>query len=484
MLRVLFGALAMLAVLSGNAHADMIDDVIRLYNPKLVSARAVIECLADGGSAVNCATTELTEGELSTDPDISNIVALIEAVNDNDYPTVVARAGLGIACAWVDFEGKAVVCNDFAAEALQLGIAAAGEAADLGKDVAEAFASLGTSLACTGDILCSSDSASEYDPSVEWDRCFTSRVREGVIARLSASDAWSDLSHNAPSPRAVQINGHSVTVFLFKEGSVAGECFNPRLLAVSQAMLGSSNGQQFAQQTRQAFLPMFERYKTLVEQGAAEFLDDAQSEHHNAQQVWLIAAQTNAAEIFGGVAGNNMPLMQFGAVMARRNACVSALNRPAAQMLAAWADAGHRIASGQQAGPFDAQNWPSNAPQAWCANTFTPALQTALQGRQTAYEQARTEGCLQVARNRLRLSCPAGAAFAHCQTALTGVSNAQCTLSGPSIAPPPVTSPVTPQTYPPSTTTTAPVIRQRTPVLVPAPNPQPATPTPEERPPR
>lgn len=478
--QTVFAALTMAVAMVGSAQADMVDDVIRLYNPKLVSVRAVIECLAGGGNAVSCANTELTEGELSSDPDIHNIVELIEAVNNNDYPTVVARAGFGIACAWIDFEGKALICNDFAGEAVAIGAAAAGEAAALGEDVAEAFADLGVSIACVGGVLCSDDE-DEYDPSVEWERCFTGRIREGVIARLSAGTAWGDLKHNTPNPRTISINGHNQTIFLFREGSIAGDCFNSRLVTAAGIMsFGSGSGQQLAQQHRQAFMAMFARYEELVEQNAVAFLDEAQSVHHNVQQTWSLAGQTNAAEIFGAVAGINAPLIQSAAVMLRRNACVSALNRPPAAMLAAWADSGQHVGSSQHAGPFNWQNWPANAPQTWCAQTFVPALQAALQARQTAYAQARTQGCAQVARNRLRLACPVGSAMARCQEALAGVNNAECTLSGLGVAPPPVTGQVAPQvTQPPQTAPPSPP--PLTPVRRPLPDISPATSPPTER---
>lgn len=465
-MRILVAALCFSFVMAGAAKADMVDDVIRLYSPKLVSSRAVLECLIDGGSAQTCANDELTQGELSTDPDIHNIVELVHAVQAHNYPVVVARAGLGFACLYVDFEGKAVVCNDFGGQIVAITSGVLGEASSLGANVANAFADLGMSVACTGGILCSNDDDT-YDPSVEWGRCFTPRVREGVLARLSPGAAWSDLKHNTPNPRTIAINGHSRSVFLFADGSVAGDCFNPRLIAFATVI--GDNGQQRAQHMRQAFFPMFERYEILVEQAAAAELDDAQSTYHNAQQVWLVAAQTNAAQIFGNVAGTNNLLLQAGAVMGRRNACVAALDQPPAAMLAAWADSGQRVVSPQHAGPFSFDNWPANAPRQWCDHTFVPALQNALLARHNAYAAALANGCAQVARNRLRLSCPPGAGMANCTQAFAGIGAAQCTLGGARVAPPPVTGGVTPQTTTPPPSETAPpdTTRQRPTLTVP-----------------
>lgn len=452
MVRTIVAALCFSFAMAGAAKADMIDDVIRLYSPKLVSSRAVLECLIGGGSAQSCATQELTEGELSTDPDIHNIVELVQAVQAHNYPAVVARAGLGFACMYVDFEGKGVICNDFGGQIVAITTDAVGEAASLGASVANAFADLGMSIACTGGVLCSNGDT--YDPSIEWGRCFTPRIREGVLARLSPGTPWWDLSHNTPNPQTIRINGHNRSVFLFAEGSVAGDCFNPRLIAF--ATLIGDNGQQRAQQMRQAFLPMFERYKILVEQTAAAELDDAQSTYHNAQQVWLIAAQTNAAQIFSNVAGTNNLLLQAGAVMGRRNACVAALNQPPAAMLAAWADSGQRVVSSQQAGPYAFNTWPANAPQQWCDHTFVPALQNALLARHNAYAAALANGCTQLARDRLHLTCAPGVGMASCTEAFAGIRNAQCTIGGPRLGPPPVTGAVTPQTTTPPPSDIAP----------------------------
>lgn len=481
-------SIVFLAVGAGRAEAisneEILDQVIAYYNPQLAEARPIAQCALNGGSLQNC-----VEGELLANPDVQRMVAVLNAFNERDYPRVIQLAGVGVACAWVEFPEKEIICSDFAQVLVDVGAAAIETQVEVVGAVAELFTDGAATVGCwTGISSCGDDEpANQFNAAMEWDRCFKGRTEEGVIARLYGGAGWARLiQRELPSHR-------------FAEGSLLGDCYpfvsEPTLQFASSAVIraalqsyvapppvplpassspfsstwndanpwgaqptGASQDQiatNFVNFAAYASAPLSDQYEQLVEEAAAAALDEPAQDYTNLQGIWAVRAVLQGKDAFVATIetrGQMIALSPDGRATRQNRDCIGALSTAGAHMIDRWADAGAHVQSTRDVRGYTSANWNQRKPEAWCANTYTPAFSAELQRRLTAYDEALARSCTSPRNEPFSLTCPIiGSGYARCQNAFQGIPRGHCARATVNVRVIQPTAPVAsePQTAPP-----------------------------------
>lgn len=440
------------------ARADFIDDAISFYNPKFVIARKAITCMADGGAFDACAlklgASEANNAlnELKKDPDFANVIGLVKAVQKNDYPEVLARAGLGAACAWIEFPGKSLVCSDFAGEAIEAGKEAIKAQYEMGKAVINAVADIGKEIYSAGKAIVKnvlgggggggSKTTITVDGEKTWHDCYAPNIQKGIIYRLGNSNGFDELvSHN-------RNNG------LFAENSLAGNCFNGILLALGTPientnkppntskiiMVGAvkkppakTGDDGTAAQLASAVNPLRNKFFAIVEDAAFNSLSDKIDNYQNLRNIYKAKPALRAAEIFTkGKPG-------FAAKLGETALCADALDKEDAKAIGKWAEVSKNLGKPPLINiDGQTQNWANSAgPQPHCRDDYYPALEKEIMRRFEFYSKALNLGCIKVQSNDYLLACPkdvgrsntmqimAASAMQNCESAFSG-TNGKC----------------------------------------------------------
>ncbi len=435
------------------ARADFIDDAISFYNPKFVIARKAITCMADGGAFDACAlklgASEANNAlnESKKDPDFANVIGLVKAVQKNDYPEVLARAGLGAACAWIEFPGKSIACSDLAGEVIKAGKEAIKAQYEMGKAVVNAVADIGKEIYSAGKAIVKdvfgggggggSKTTITVDGEKTWHDCYAPNIQKGIIYRLGNSDGFDELvSHN-------RNNG------LFAENSLAGNCFNGILLALGKPPENANNplnkskinmlggikkpaakigDEGTAAQLALAVNPLRNKFFAIVEDAAFNSLTDMIENYQKLRNIYKAKPSLRAAEIFTkGKPG-------FAAKLGETALCADALNKEDAKAIGKWAEVSKNMGKPPLINiDGKMQNWVNSAgPQPHCRDVYYPALENEIMRRFEFYSKALNQGCYKVQNNDYLLACPkdigrantfqisAASAMKNCESAFSG----------------------------------------------------------------
>lgn len=417
------------------ARADFIDDAISFYNPKFVIARKAITCMADGGAFDACAL-KLGAGEannalneLKKDPDFANVIALVKAVQKNDYPEVLARAGLGAACAWIEFPGKSIACSDLAGEVIAAGKEAIKLQIEMGKAVVKAIENIGSEVYSAGKAVVKSilgggggggsKTTVKIDGEKIWKDCYAPNLQKAIIFRLGSTKNYIELTS------LERQNG------LFAQNSIAGVCFNSILKTFATApdpsnLKGSNNpplanlgitskvkiplpqqkgDEGIALQMAMAISPLRNKFTQIVENAAIKSLEEQIGNYQNLTKIYQAKPALRAKEIFTKGKPNFIEKLGETAL------CADDLNRTDAKAIGKWAE----VSKDLGVAPIinienQNQNWLNSAgPQPVCRDSYYPALEKEIARRFDFYSKAIAQGCMKVNNNDYHLACPPNA---------------------------------------------------------------------------
>lgn len=446
-LTLLLSLLTGLFAATAPAHADMLDEVIGFYNPDLRPARPVIECVLSGTPLQTCV---LDAGKAALVDEyggtLNDVITLAKAVQQSDYKTVIAKGGVIIACSWMSFPGKEVLCSDIGGALVAAGAegvaATASVVLDVHEQAAKIVADFGEEIVCliTGCSRGGSGSRVTVDAEKAWQDCFVPRLQEGLIAR-GGGDSY------------VALISASVRDGLFPANSLMGACVNPLLEAVGShppgttlpSAFGTSQTGSFGKPTNASvqtpknetemtavadqiavlYQPMLTRYRELTEAAAAAGLAPVAVAYHALQNQWRARAETDAADWFTAT----VPLGL--AIAGKRKACRDALDAEEATVIGRWAAAGQPFGSQSQLDGRTERDWQlADNPQTWCKSTYVGDFQRSIAQRRALYQEA-VAGCtVPDAANPRHLVCAqSSTAGAKCLQAFAGGTEYQCEMS-------------------------------------------------------
>lgn len=478
---------------------DVLFEIVSYYNPTLAQAQPLVSCIVHGGAVSPCAQQTLQQTALD-DPNVQRMLQVMRLYKDGDYAQMIAVAGVGVACAWID--NPPVVCSRFAQVISDAGAAAINAHVEMANAVVELFGDVAASVGCYTGIYCNDDDeASErYDGGAEWQRCFQDRVAEGVQMRLSGGDRWAGLIRRDLLPSHRFARG---TLLAGCYPFVAEQQLHLTNIALAQA-LGASfstppplpGGSPFSNSWDQAnpwgalpatipegplrdhfvdfvlhaSTPLSAKYEQLVEDASALAVDEAAQDFINLQTLWTARPDSQARQALAAMLTNAGPLTPSIATYteSQRSSCVQTLSTPEAHIVDRWADSGARSNSSRAVRGIDASNWTERSPSVWCEAYYAATFSQILTARKTAYDGALARGCHLNARSPdpLVLQCPAlGGGMQRCRTALDNVHRAQCTLIPIELRPAPQQTAPNASETPPTATTTAPPQPQRLPQI-------------------
>lgn len=442
------------------ACASIVDEILELYDPDLVTAKATAQCVLDGGGINACMISTGTT-QLKNNGDFQNIMAVAKAVDDKNYPLLVEKAGLAAACAWIEFPSKEVVCSELAGAVIDAGKKIATASLSVVEDAAAAakLVSAGAKAVVCFVSGCSSSGPGfsvKVDGKAMWANCYQNRLAASVRARLGGAATWLERTDT------------SLAGARFKPGSLAATCSNATMDAfagASKFLAEPETQAAIAGQLRVVHMTMTDKYRTVVEEAAARVMTPTAAAYTAQQNAQFNKASIAGAELF--TQSGSLELVLTG----ERNACLKALSTPEATSLSRWAEGANAANTSSAIPGFTASGWPTTyAPQPWCANAYISAVQKDIVRRRDLRDKAVAAGCAVNGRDPRRFSCPAvGSAASLCQEAFKGGSGFVCDRSTirlsptpvkPAVAPPPANVPntVTPTKPPPATPATPPVL--------------------------
>ncbi len=470
---------------------DVLFEIVAYYNPTLAEAQPLVHCVITGAAVDSCAQ-QFLQGAALEDPNIQRMLQVMDAYNRDAYAEVISLAGVGVACAWID--NPPVICSQFAQVVVDIGAEAINAQIAVTSAVAELFVDAAASVGCWTGVYCDDDAApaNQYDAAAEWQRCFQSRVEEGLVLRLSGGNRWANFIRRQPSSH------------LFAARSVLGECYpfasQAELQLTSVAVIHALHaaqssppaplpgGQPFSNGWDQAnpwatlpdtisqpdatrmlsdfvaysSAPLSDQFEKLIEDAAQSAIDEAAQDYSNVQTNWTARPDPQARQALVALLTNTNPIQPGIPYYAASQlaSCMQTFDTPEAHMIDRWADSGARANSSRSVRTINASNWAERRPVAWCNNYYVASFTQILTARKAAYDAALARGCTRIGGrtpNPLMLQCPAlGGGLQRCHGALDGVQGAQCTLI-PLVFRPVPQQPVTDATdSPPTVTTTAP----------------------------
>lgn len=414
---------------------DVLFEIVSYYNPQLAESRQLIDCIAPGGAVDECAN-QFVSTQARQNPDVQRMLEVMDAYQREQWLRVVQLAGVGVACSWVgDFDGKEALCSGFG-EAVYAAINLASDAPG---------AVLSTVGAIVDALPCFYDCDSEgFDAAAEWQRCYASKMQEGIHRRLGAGDWTRWVRGELPTHR-------------FTPGSLYAACY-PQLVEIGPA----ATRELFDRMTdglAEANHPMLQEYIRQVEAAALASIDEPASDYANLQTLWTARPDPQArAALITLLTQATAPSIAT-LTNAQRSECMQTFNTPTAHVIEKWAIEGRLTLSNATSHGINGDNWVQRNPQTWCNSYYATTFNQILTTRKTAYDEALTRGCHTNGRapNPLQLQCPAlGGGMQRCHTALDNVHGAQCALIPLVLRPVPQQPPPNAAETPPAATTTAP----------------------------
>lgn len=109
------------------ARADAVDGVMDIMykagviDGNVMSAKSLIRCLAKGKSVQECAGSSAEDTELANDPQVRNILDIYQSVQQQDWYSVLKKAGVTVGCALIPGgQVKDVACGELGKIASQV----------------------------------------------------------------------------------------------------------------------------------------------------------------------------------------------------------------------------------------------------------------------------------------------------------------------------------------------------------------------------
>ena len=139
--------LSLLIILAAPAvKADALDQVLKamysagVIEKSVLDARPLIECLAKGGNAAQCAVGSAKDAELANDPQVQNVLEIVQAVDEQDWYRVIKKAGITVGCGLIPGgQIKDIACGELGKIAGQILDGAGSVAGAVGGFVASMF---------------------------------------------------------------------------------------------------------------------------------------------------------------------------------------------------------------------------------------------------------------------------------------------------------------------------------------------------------